>query len=188
MTNFRWSGTWCAQGGAPPPPSLSRGRAGIADAKNNVAGQRPGHQTTAARALFCSSPRIGRFERAGTVRQAVEEGHDIGPLAVAREACEGHLSAGDVPAWIGQELVELLQRPATARSLHRAGIVETRLAGALAADHAPEIRSDLVRAALVEAVAGLALLGRFLAAVHIGAGQEFAQRLLLLLLACWRVR
>ena len=49
--------------------------------------------------------------------------------------------------------------------------------GDRAIDHAPQVRTDLVGAALVEAVAGRAFLGRLLAVLDAGRRQQHADRL-----------
>ena len=87
------------------------------------------------------------------------------------------LVPGDVALRVRQEVVELVVGPGAALLLQRGRVLEARLVGALAVDDAPEMRADLVRAALLEAVAGGALLGRGLALVDGGAGQTDRQRL-----------
>src|SRR4029453_5212179 len=66
--------------------------------------------------------------------------------------------------------------------LERGGIFEARLRCLRPAEHAPQIGANQVSSALVEGVAGLAFLGRVLAAAQVGLGKELLDRLLLLLL------
>src|SRR5215213_1943482 len=81
-----------------------------------------------------------------TVRARAQIFDHVGPLAVARQAGEGHGCSGDIAAGAGQELVELVEGPFTAPALHGGGIIEALMRGALARDNAPKIRPDAVRA------------------------------------------
>ncbi len=78
----------------------------------------------------------------------------------ARQTGKGHVGAGDVAARVLQKLVEFVEGPGAALGLHRRREVEAAAAGAaLVADDVVEVRADAVRAALLEGVAGGALLG-----------------------------
>ena len=90
---------------------------------------------------------------------------------------------GIIALRIGDELVEVVDGPVAAHCLHRGRIVEAGLGRLRAADHAPEIGTDQVAAALVEGVAGRAFLGRVLAAADIGLGEQLLDRRLLPALA-----
>ena len=76
---------------------------------------------------------------------------------------------------IGDPRVQLVVGPVAAQALDGVGVGEARGGGDRAADHAPEIRADLGRAALVEVVAGRADLGVGLALLDVGLGQQFRQ-------------
>src|SRR6516165_11511378 len=122
---------------------------------------------------------LGRLgQRCRVVGERVEIGDDVGALAAALDAGEGHVGAGNVAARIGDELVELVDGPIAALRLHRGGIVEARLRRLSTADHAIEVGADQVAPALGEGVAGRAFLGRVLAAADVGLGKQLLDRLL----------
>src|SRR6185437_3559058 len=120
--------------------------------------------------------RLRQIER--LVGQRVQVVDHVGALAFAREARELHRGARDVAARIGEELVELVPGPGAALRLHGSRIIEPRLCIALPADDAPQVGTDLVRAALLERMAGEADLGGSLAALRIRLRQRHLDRLL----------
>ena len=84
----------------------------------------------------------------------------VGALARPRNAGEGHVGARHHELRILDEVVELLSGPGALLGFLIAGrIVEAGVGPLLAADDALEIGADQVPAALVEGVAGHALLG-----------------------------
>src|SRR5918993_4703028 len=86
-------------------------------------------------------------------------------------------AAGSGALGVENEVVERLVGPLAALALQGRRIVEAPMRGQGAADHPVEVRADLVRAALLEGVAGGALLGRSLALGRIGLGEENRERL-----------
>src|SRR5262249_9352937 len=65
--------------------------------------------------LLRSRRGLGRLrERRRVIREAVEIDDDVRPLALARYAGEGHVGAGDIAAWIGDEVVEVVDGPGAA--------------------------------------------------------------------------
>src|SRR5258708_14494821 len=98
-------------------------------------------------------------QRLRVVAQRAQIEDHVGPLLRLLDAGEGHLGAGYRGLRPGDELVERLIGPRlVVQRGHRLGVAVVLLVGVRAADDIPLIRSDLVRAALVEAVAGAALL------------------------------
>src|SRR4029078_13156445 len=93
------------------------------------------------------------------VGQCVQIIDDVGTLIRLRKSGECHVRPGDVAAWIGQELVELLECPVGALALHRCREIEPAAGfAARAADDIPKIWPNTVRPALLEGMAGLVLL------------------------------
>src|SRR5204862_4774756 len=102
----------------------------------------------------------------------------VRPVLRIAEAREGHLGARSEGAWAGQPLAEIVPVPAAAFLRQRIG---ERKALALAdrfPEHVPEVRAELVRAALVGIVAGHALVEDLLAGRGIGLGEIDFDRLL----------
>src|SRR5581483_4494848 len=86
-------------------------------------------------------------------------GDHVGALAVPLDSGEAHRGAGNETLRIGDELVEIVDRPRAALGFHRGREIEAAAIFAPAvADDAVEIRTDAVRPALLEGVAGLANL------------------------------
>src|SRR5262249_3900675 len=102
----------------------------------------------------------GLGQRRRVVRLAVEVRDDVGTLAAAGQAGKGHRRARNERARIGQEGVEVVHGPLAALALHGGRIVEAGNRGAVASHHAVKVGSHAIRLALVEGMAGLALLGR----------------------------
>src|SRR4029453_535346 len=91
---------------------------------------------------------------------------------------KAHRGARHKALRVGDELVEVVERPVAALGLHRGRKVETAFALALLlADDAIEVRADAVRAALLKSVAGRALLGGGCALLDGGGLQQFLDRL-----------
>src|SRR5215218_7641964 len=94
------------------------------------------------------------------LRQRVQIGDDIGALGILRDAGEAHRSARNETLRTGNELVEIVERPSPALGFHGSREVEPVTAFApLLADDAIEVRTNAIRATLLEGVAGAALLG-----------------------------
>src|SRR5215218_2527852 len=121
--------------------------------------------------------RSRRRQRDRTVGEAAQVGKDIGALVRRRDAGESHDRAGNGALRVVDELVELLEIPIAAFALEGGRVVEGLHVRLRAADDAVKVRADLVRPALLEGVAGLALLCRGLALCRIGLGEEDRQRL-----------
>src|SRR6202007_2810288 len=102
-------------------------------------------------------------QRNRRVRQRMQIGDHVGPLALFRNAGEAHGGARKKPLRICQELVEVVGGPGAALGLHAGGEVEATSLALVVADDAPEIRADPVRITLREGMAGLAFLWRRLA-------------------------
>src|SRR5690242_20206168 len=101
-----------------------------------------------------------RRQRHRLVRQRRQISDHVGALRVLLNTGKAHRGAGDKALGVGDELVEGVEGPFAALGLHRGGEVEAALALALfLVDRAIEVRADLVRATLLEGVAGGALLG-----------------------------
>src|SRR5262249_49185858 len=79
---------------------------------------------------------------------------------------------------VGDERVDVVDRPLAALALHGGGVIEPGLVCALAADYAPQIRADLVRAALLKGMTGLAFFGSGLATLDVRGGQQGFDRLI----------
>src|SRR5262245_50562761 len=131
------------------PTSTMAGAANASLAGKALLGFRPGRRRLR-----------GLRQRRRIIRFRVEVGDDVGPLVAARQAGEGHRSSGNETAWIGQEMVELLDRPLARLALHGGRIIEAGHRGPVASDHPVEVGPNPVRLAFVEGVTGLALLGR----------------------------
>src|ERR1700704_1508903 len=123
-----------------------------------TAGQEPSRlsqKSLGAGPLFRS-----RRQRNRLIRQSMEISDHVGALAVLRDAGKAHRGSGDKALGAGDELVEVIVGPLASLGLHACGIIETRLAGAITAHDAVEVRADLVGTALAEVVTGAALLRR----------------------------
>src|ERR1700712_4259470 len=115
--------------------------------------------------------RRGR-KRNRLVGQRGQIGDHVGALAVLLDAGKAHRGTGNEALRIGDELVEVVERPFAALALHGRGEVEATLALALLlADGAEQVRTDAVGATLFEGVAGGALLGGGSAALR-GSGLQ----------------
>src|SRR3954454_9825553 len=94
------------------------------------------------------------------LRQRIQIGNDVGALGILGNAGEAHCGTRNEALRIGDELVEIVERPGAALGLH--GGREVEAVAALTpclTDDAIEVRTDTVRAALLEGVASAALLG-----------------------------
>src|SRR6185437_14778163 len=133
------------------------------------------------RGSTCRGRRVGRSlrQRHRTVRQSVQEVDHVGALLLPRQTGKCHGRPGDIATRVGQEFVKFVEGPLAALGLHGGGEVEAATAFAtLIADDIPEIRPDTVGAALLEGVAGLALLGGRLALFDRRRSQQILDRLL----------
>src|SRR5215472_17623396 len=139
----------------------------------------PFQSTFTSREAVTQPPLLGsRRQRLGIVRQRVEIGDHVGALAVLLDASEAHRSTGNEPLRIGNELVEIVDRPGAALGLDGGREIETATALALVVVHdAIEIRADAVGAALLEGVAGLADFRRRLSLLDGGRLQQLLDRL-----------
>src|SRR5262249_60100351 len=107
---------------------------------------------------------------------------DVGVLIRLRQAGKRHGRPGDVAARIGEELVELVKCPVAALALHRGREIESATGFAARAAHdIPQVWPNAVRSALLEGMAGLALLGRRLTFFHRGFRKQRLDRLIRLL-------
>src|SRR4051812_43311479 len=112
------------------------------------------------------------------VGQRGQIGDHVGALGVLLDAGKAHRGAGNEALRIGDELVEVVERPFAALALHGGGEVEASLALALLlADGAVQVRTDAVGAALFEGVASGALLGGGSAALRGSGLQQLFDRL-----------
>src|ERR1700719_2535212 len=93
---------------------------------------------------------------------------DVGALAVLLDAGKTHRGARDETLGIVDELIEVLIAPGAALGLHRRREIEPAPLAFFIADDPVQIRSDAVGAALLEGVAGAALLGGGFALLHRG--------------------
>src|SRR5690349_17089685 len=117
-------------------------------------------------------------QRLRIVAQRVEVRDDVRPVLGLGEASEGHLGALGEGLRIREPRVEVLDAPLALLRLQ--GLGEGEAAAALGdgrADDAVEVGADAVRAALVEGVAGGALLRLLLAGIGVGRGEERLDRL-----------
>src|SRR6202012_2075515 len=113
-----------------------------------------GNHVTVSRKLL----RRGR-QRNRIIRQRVQIIDHVGALAVLLDAGKAHRGARDKTLRVVDELVEVVIGPGAALGLHRGREVEAAAFALLVADDAVEVRADAIRAALLEGVAGAALLG-----------------------------
>src|SRR5689334_11363249 len=96
-----------------------------------------------------------RRQRHRLVRQRRQISDHVGALAVLLDTGKAHRGARHKTLRIGDELVEIVEGPFAALGLHGSREVEAVLALALLlVDGAIEVRADLVRASLLEGVAG----------------------------------
>src|ERR1700694_4872216 len=102
-----------------------------------------------------------RRQRNRAIGKRAQIGDHVGALAVPGDAGEAHRGAGNKALGIGNELVEVIEGPGTAFSLH--GSREIKPAAPFASmvvDDAEQIWADAVGAALFEGMAGGAFLRR----------------------------
>src|SRR5215468_4607150 len=118
-------------------------------------------RSSGTRLIVC--PPIRLWQRLRRVAESAQIGEQGCPVLRLRQPREGHLGAGRIVLRLGQELVEVLKGPLPAQALDRVGVAEVVEMSLLVADDVPQVGADLVRAALAEVVAGLALAGDLLA-------------------------
>ena len=146
-------------------------------ARDGASKEKPGSRPGCSRNRKRLTDLLRGRERGRAVGKGPQIGQDVGTFLGLRNAGKGHDGAGNGLLWRVDEVVERLKCPVATLALERCRVVEAFMGGDRAADDAVKIGADLVRAALFEAVAGLALLGRSLALGRIGLGQEDRQRL-----------
>src|SRR6476646_4285650 len=119
-----------------------------------------------------------RRQRDGLVRQRGQIRNHVGTLAVFLNTRKSHRRTGNETLRVGDEFVEVVERPLAALRLHGGGEIEATLALALLlVDGAKEVRADPVGTTLFEGVAGRALLGGGGALLGGGGLQQFLDRL-----------
>ena len=113
----------------------------------------------------------------GVVGHRAQVGDHVGALLRLGKAGERHLGAAHEGLRLEDHVVDVFVGPIAALGLQRRRIAEALVARLLAADDVPLVRADLVRSALVDGMAGEALLHEDrLAGLDIGAGEQGTDR------------
>ena len=121
--------------------------------------------------------RRGR-QRLRLFRHRVQIGDDVGALAVLRDAGKAHRGAGNEGLGVGEELVEVVKGPVAALALHASREIEAATTGPFRlVDDTVEVRTNAVRATLLEGVAGGAFLGSAGTLLDRGGLQQLLDRL-----------
>src|SRR2546423_12474387 len=121
--------------------------------------KRPGKSLAVRKLMSPANLLRCRRQRQRLVRQRAQVGDHVGAFAVLLDAGKAHRGARYKALRVGDEFVEVVKTPFAALGLHGGREVEAGLAlTLLLADDAIEVRTDAVRAALFEGVAGRALL------------------------------